>query len=517
MKMIFEFEILTRRLYMGINKETLTTSAGMPVPDDLNTMTAGKQGPALIQDIHLIDKLAHFDRERIPERVVHAKGAGAFGYFEVTDDVSRYTRANFLSQVGKKTGLFVRFSTVGGEKGSADAERDPRGFAVKFYTEEGNYDLVGNNTPVFFIRDPLKFPDFIHTQKRHPAKNTKDPDMFWDFLSLTPESIQQVTVLFSDRGTPKSYRNMNGYSGHTFMWYNAQGDYFWVKIHFKTQQGIQNFTREEAQRMAGMDPDYATRDLYDSIVQKNYPSWKVYAQIMTPDQVKKYRFDSFDITKVWFHGDAPLQPIGTMVLNRNPDNYFADVEQAAFSPGNFVPGIGPSPDKMLQGRLFSYHDTHRHRLGANYHLIPVNSPKAAGEKNYQRDGAMRVDSNGSGSPVYYPNTFGGPAPNPAVNVPPVDISGMAARHSYTLTDDDFYQAGQLYRKAMNDIDRDHLIGNIVAHLGNAQKRIQVRQTALFYKADTDYGRRVAEGLGLNVDEIKAIAAVSQEERVKATS
>ena len=500
-----------------MKKKTLTTSHGMPVADDQNTMTAGKKGPALIQDIHLIEKLAHFDRERIPERVVHAKGAGAYGYFEVTHDVTKYTRANFLSKVGKRTEVFVRFSTVGGEKGSADSERDPRGFAVKFYTEEGNYDMVGNNTPVFFIRDPLKFPDFIHTQKRHPAKNTKDANMFWDFLSLTPESIHQVTVLFSDRGTPKSYRFMNGYSGHTFMWYNDKGEHFWVKIHFKTEQGSQNLTREEAVRLAGEDPDQATRDLYDSIDQGDYPAWKVYVQVMTPEQVEKYRFDSFDITKVWPHGDVPLQPFGRMVLNRNPENYFADVEQAAFSPGNFVPGIGPSPDKMLQGRLFSYHDTHRHRLGPNYHLLPVNAPKAAPETSNQRDGFMRVDDNGGGGPNYYPNSFGGPAPDPRVGQPPVDVSGMAARHSYTLSDDDFVQAGNLYRNVMTDQDRDHLIGNIVTHLRNAQKRIQRRQTALFYKADEDYGTRVANGLELDLAEVKRLAAMSQEDRVEATS
>ena len=490
-----------------MKKKTLTTSFGMPVANDLNTETAGKKGPALVQDIHLIEKLAHFDRERIPERVVHAKGAGAYGYFEVTDDVTKYTRAKFLSKVGKRTEVFVRFSTVGGEKGSADSERDPRGFAVKFYTEEGNYDMVGNNTPVFFIRDPLKFPDFIHTQKRHPAKNTKDPDMFWDFLSLTPESIHQVTVLFSDRGTPKNYRHMNGYSGHTYMWYNANGDYFWVKIHFKTEQKIQNLTREEAGRLAGEDPDHATRDLYDSIEQGDYPAWKVYVQVMTPEQVENYRFDSFDITKVWPHGDAPLQPFGRMVLNRNPENYFADVEQAAFSPGDFVPGIGPSPDKMLQGRLFSYHDTHRHRLGPNYHLLPVIASKASPENNYH---------NGGGGPNYYPNSMNGSAPDPQVAPPPLDVSGMAARHAYTLTDDDFVQAGDLYRNVMTDVDRDHLIGNIVTHLGNAQKRIQLRQTALFYKADTEYGIRVAEGLGLDPTRIERLAAMSQEERVEAT-
>ncbi|MBM3956760.1 MAG: catalase, partial [Gemmatimonadetes bacterium] len=442
---------------------------------------------------------------------------GAHGYFEVTHDVTKYTRAAFLSEVGKRTEVFARFSTVGGEKGSADSERDPRGFAVKFYTEEGNYDFVGNNTPVFFIRDPLKFPDFIHTQKRHPAKNTKDPDMFWDFLSLTPESAHQVTILFSDRGTPRSYRHINGYSGHTFMWYNAGGEYYWVKIHFKTDQGIQNLTRQEATRLAGEDPDYATRDLYQAIERGEYPSWSVYAQIMTPEQVRRYRFDSFDITKVWRHADAPLNPVGRMVLDRNPVNYFAEVEQSAFSPGNLVPGIGPSPDKMLQGRLFSYHDTHRHRLGPNYHLLPINAPRAAPMTSYQRDGAMRVDDGGGAGPNYYPNTFGGPAPDATVAAPPIDVSGMAARHAYTLTDDDFVQPGDLYRKVMTGKDREHLVGNIVAHLGGAQKRIQLRQTALFWKADPDYGRRVAEGLKLPIAEVERLAAMSQEDRVKATS
>ncbi|MFC1814924.1 catalase, partial [Thermodesulfobacteriota bacterium] len=331
----------------------LTNNFGTPVGNDLNTVTAGPKGPALMQDVHLLEKLAHFDRERISERVVHAKGAGAYGYFEVTSDVTQYTKAKFLSKVGKKTDLFIRFSTVGGEKGSADSERDPRGFAVKFYTEEGNYDMVGNNTPVFFIRDPLKFPDLIHTQKRNPATNLKDADMFWDFLSLTPESIHQVTILFSDRGTPKSYRHMNGYSSHTFKWYNQKGEYYWVQLHFKTEQGIQNFTGEEADRMKSIDPDCVTRDLYEAIARDEYPSWRLEVQIMTPEQAKEYRFDPFDITKVWPHADFPPIDVGRMVLNRNPENYFAEVEQSAFSPDNFVPGIGASPDKMLQGRLFT--------------------------------------------------------------------------------------------------------------------------------------------------------------------
>jgi len=502
---------------MSEGKKTLTTGFGMPVDDDLNSMTAGPKGPVLVQDVHLIEKLAHFDRERIPERVVHAKGAGAHGHFEVTRDVTAYTRAKFLSRIGQKTDVFVRFSTVGGEKGSADSERDPRGFAVKFYTEEGNYDMVGNNTPVFFIRDPLKFPDFIHTQKRNPATNLKDPDMFWDFLSLTPESIHQVTILFSDRGTPRSYRNMNGYSSHTYMWYNAKGEHVWVQYHFKTLQGIQNFDGPEADRMRGVDPDVATRDLHDAIAKGQFPAWRVEVQIMTPDQAKSYRFDPFDITKVWPHADFPPIEIGRMVLDRNPENYFAEVEQAAFSPGNFVPGIGPSPDKMLQGRLFSYHDTHRHRLGPNYHLLPVNAPKAAPMASYQRDGAMRADGNGGGAPNYWPNSFGGPAPDPGFALPPVDVAGMAARHAYVLGDVDFVQAGALYRKVMTDTDREHLVANIVGHLKGAQKRIQLRQTALFFKADAEYGEKVAKGLGLDANEVRKLAAMSQEDRLKVTA
>ncbi len=502
---------------MKDKKRVLTTGFGMAVDNDLNSMTAGIKGPVLIQDVHLTEKLAHFDRERIPERVVHAKGTGAHGYFEVTHDVTKYTRAKFLSEVGKKTDVFVRFSTVGGERGSADSERDPRGFAMKFYTEEGNYDMVGNNTPVFFIRDPLKFPDFIHTQKRNPASNLKDADMFWDFLSLTPESIHQVTILFSDRGTPRTFRNMNGYSSHTYMWYNKKGEYYWVMLHFKTEQGIDNFTGEEAERMRGIDPDCVTRDLYKAIERGDYPSWRLEVQIMTPEQAKKYRFDPFDITKVWPHGDFPPMDVGRFVLNRNPKNYFAEVEQAAFSPGNFVPGIGPSPDKMLQGRLFSYHDTHRHRLGPNYHLLPINAPRECRMDSYQRDGYMRLDDNGGGEPNYWPNSFGGPNPDPDFVFPKLDISGMAARYAYELGDVDFVQPGDLYNKVMKDKDREHLVSNIVGHLKNAQKRIQLRQTALFYKVDSDYGERVAKGLGLSVDDVKKLAAMSQEERVEATA
>ena len=502
---------------MPEDKKTLTTAFGIPVADDQNSFTAGERGPVLMQDAHLLEKLGHFDRERIPERVVHAKGAGAYGYFEVTADVTRWTKARFLSKVGKKTDLFARFSTVGGERGSADTARDPRGFAVKFYTEDGNYDLVGNNTPVFFIRDPLKFPDFIHTQKRHPGTNLPDPDMFWDFLSLTPESIHQVTILFSDRGTPDGFRHMNGYSSHTYKWYNNKGEYFWVQYHLKTDQHIKNLVRDEAKRLAGLDPDYATRDLYQAIARGEYPSWTLEMQILTPEQAKHFKWDIFDITKVWPHKEVPPITIGKMVLNRNPENYFAEVEQAAFCPGNVVPGIAVSPDKMLQARVFSYHDTHLHRLGPNYHLIPVNAPKYSPETSYQRDGFMRVDEGGKGGPNYWPNSFGGPEPNPAAGEPRFDLAGQAGRYSFTFPNDDFVQPGNLYREVMKEQDRANLVGNIVDHLGKAKKRIQYRQTALFYKADKEYGTRVAQGLNLNLQEVERLAAMTYEQRAQATS
>jgi catalase len=495
----------------------LTTNFGKPVGDDQNSLTVGSPGYTLMSDVHMAEKLAHFNRERIPERVVHAKGAGAHGYFEVTHDVTKYTCAKFLSEVGKKTEVFARFSTVGGEKGSADAERDPRGFAVKFYTEEGNYDMTGNNTPVFFIRDPIKFPDFIHTQKRNPVTNAKDPDAFWDFFSLTPESMHQVTILFSDRGTPKSFRHMDGFAGHAFKWYTEKGDYWWVKLHFKTEQGVQSFTREEAGAMIARDPDHATRDLFESIKKGDFPAWKVHIQVMPPKDAGTYRFDPFDVTKVLPHGDYPLIPLGRMVLNRNPENYFAEVEQSAFCPGNIVPGFALAPDKMLQARAVFYHDAQRHRLGPNFHLLPINAPKAGVMDNYQRDGAMRTDANAGGAPNYYPNTFGGSAPDPKAAEPAFDFSGEIGRRRYPKTDGDFVQAGNLYRKVMDDTAREHLVGNIVAHLGNAVKRIQLRQTALFCNADTDYGTRVARGLGVDAREVERLAGMTQAERVKATS
>ncbi|MBU1001421.1 MAG: catalase [Proteobacteria bacterium] len=502
---------------MTKKKSVLTGAFGAPVGNDLNSKTAGPRGPVLMEDVHLLEKLSHFDRERIPERVVHAKGAGAYGVFEVTADVTKYTRAKFLSKVGKKTDVFARFSTVGGEKGSADAERDPRGFALKFYTEEGNYDMTGNNTPVFFIRDPLKFPDFIHTQKRNPATNCKDPDMFWDFLSLTPESIHQVTVLFSDRGIPATYRHMNGYSSHTYKWYNDKGEYFWVQYHFKTDQGIRNLTRQEAAAMCAKDPDHATRDLFEAIARGDHPSWTLEMQIMTPEQARDYRYDIFDITKVWPHADVPAIKVGKLTLNRNPVNYFAEVEQAAFNPSNFVPGIAASPDKMLQGRLFSYHDTHLHRLGPNYHLIPVNQAKHASEASYQRDGAMRTDDGGGSGPNYWPNSMGGPGPDAGFNEPPMVLEGDGGRHEFAHPNDDFVQPGNLFREVMTAQDREHLIGNIVAHLGGAQQRLQLRQTALFFKADPEYGRGVAQGLGLDLGKVRKLAAMGQDDRVRATA
>ncbi|MBD2533058.1 catalase [Nostoc flagelliforme FACHB-838] len=477
----------------------LTTSFGIPISDNQNSLTAGSNGPILLQDLYLIEKLAHFNRERIPERVVHAKGAAAHGYFEVTNDVTQWTKAKFLERVGKQTPVFVRFSTVAGEKGSADTVRDPRGFAVKFYTEEGNYDLVGNNTPVFFVRDPMKFPDFIHSQKRNPQTNCKDPNMVWDFLSLTPESTHQATILYSDRGTPKSYRHMNGYGSHTFKWINAQGEAVWIKYHFKTEQGIQNFTREEAIQIAGVDPDYTTRELFEAIAKNEQAAWKVYVQIMTLEDASSYRFNPFDITKVWSRKDYPLTPIGRLVLNRNPDNHFAEVEQVAFSPANVVPGIDFSPDKMLQGRLFAYADAHRYRLGGNYGLLPINCPHARKAINYQRDGLMRFDDNGSSSVNYEPNSFGGPKEAQQYKEPPYSISGDADRTALEHNNDDFTQAGDLYR-LMKEEEKARLVDNLVDSLKPAKREFQLRQIPHFYNADLEYGIRVAQGLGIDIEE-----------------
>ncbi|WP_336881049.1 catalase KatA [Priestia koreensis] len=481
---------------MTKKNQHLTTSWGAPVGDNQHSMTAGSRGPTLIQDVHLLEKLAHFNRERVPERVVHAKGAGAHGYFEVTKDVTAYTKAAFLSDVGKRTPLFVRFSTVAGENGSADSVRDPRGFAVKFYTEEGNYDLVGNNTPVFFIRDAIKFPDFIHTQKRHPATHLKNPNAVWDFWSLSPESLHQVTILMSDRGIPATYRHMHGFGSHTFKWVNEDGDGVWVKYHFKTEQGIKNLTEEMGQRLAGENPDSHTEDLYNAIENGDYPAWRLYVQIMPIEDADTYRFDPFDVTKVWSQKDYPLQEVGRMVLDRNPENYFAEVEQATFSPGTLVPGIDVSPDKMLQGRLFAYHDAHRYRVGANHQALPINRPKTD-VHTYQRDGQMRFDNNGGGSIYYEPNSLNGPKESPQHKPAAYPVSGVADSVAYDQ-DDHYTQAGDLYRLLTKD-ERTRLISNIVGAMKPVESdEIKRRQIEHFYKADPEYGIRVAEGLGLSV-------------------
>lgn len=474
----------------------LTSDSGAPRPDNQHSLTAGERGPVLMQDHQLVEKLAAFVRERIPERVVHAKGAGAHGYFEVTHDLSSYTKAHLFGAVGRRTPLIARFSTVGGEKGSADADRDPRGFALKFYTAEGNYDLVGNNTPVFFIRDAFKFPDMVHTHKRNPATNCKDPNAFWDFFSHSPESTHQVTILFSDRGIPANYRQMHGFGSHTFKWVNAAGEAVWVKYHFKTEQGIANLHAEEAARIAGTDPDHATRDLFEHITAGKFPAWKVSVQIMPEADAATYRFDPFDVTKVWLYKDYPLIPLGRMVLDRNAENFFAEIEQAAFSPSNFVPGIEPSPDKLLQGRIFSYPDAHRYRLGANFAQIPVNRPQVP-VANHHRDGAMRVDGNGGGRPNYAPNSYGGPDAVPSAQEKPIPLAGAAARTDYPKQGkaDDFEQAGMLYR-VMKPDEQARLVANIAGHLGNAERQIQLRQVEHFRKADAGYGAAVAKALGL---------------------
>ena len=474
------------------DNDDLTTAAGIPVADNQNSLTAGPRGPVLMQDFHLIEKMAHFNRERIPERVVHAKGAGAFGIFTVTGDITRYTRARVFSEIGKKTEVLVRFSTVGGEKGSADSARDPRGFAVKFYTEEGNWDLVGNNTPVFFVRDPLKFSDFIHTQKRDPQTNLKSPTMMWDFWSLSPESLHQVTILFSDRGTPKNYRHMDGFSSHTFSLINSTGERVWVKFHLKTKQGIRNLTREESIRLAGENPDHATQDLFQAIANGHYPKWRLSIQIMPEIEAGDYHINPFDLTKVWPHVDYPLIEVGELKLNRNPENYFAEIEQASFAPANVVPGISFSPDKMLQARVLSYTDAHRYRLGVNYESLPVNRPKCP-VNHYHRDGAMRFDENGGATPNYEPNSLNGPKENPTYAEPPLRILGDAARYDHRAGNDDYKQAGDLFRLMKLD-ERVRLISNIVDSMKSIPPEIQSRQIAHFYKVDPDYGRSVEKGL-----------------------
>ncbi|XP_045462937.1 catalase [Harmonia axyridis] len=478
-----------------------TTAHGTPITDKDATLTVGRRGPILLHDVPLIEELAHFDRERIPERVVHAKGAGAFGYFEVTHDITKYTRAKVFSQIGKKTPIAVRFSTVGGESGSADTVRDPRGFAVKFYTEDGIWDLVGNNTPIFFIRDPILFPSFIHTQKRNPQTHLKDADMFWDFLTLRPESIHQTMFLFSDRGIPDGYRHMNGYGSHAFKLVNSNGEYCFCKFHYKTDQGIKNLNVQRAGELAGSDPDYSIRDLYNAIARGDNPSWTFYIQVMTNEQAMKCPFNPFDLTKVWSHSEYPLIPVGKLVLNRNPENYFAEVEQVAFSPAHMVPGIEPSPDKMLLGRIFSYGDTHRHRLGPNYLQLPVNCPFRTA--NYIRDGPFVIHNQGA-APNYHPNSFLGPT-NDTENkiLSSESISGDVKRFD-TWDDDNFSQASIFYRKTLTNEERERLLNNIVGNLKDASDFIQLRAVKNFSQIDVSFGEKIAEGLKLQRKTVAAL-------------
>ncbi|WP_404816829.1 catalase [Streptomyces thermolineatus] len=473
----------------------LTTESGAPVADNQNSEVAGLGGPVLLQDQHLIEKLARFNREQIPERIVHARGAGAYGTFTVTADVTRYTRAKFLSEVGKQTEVFARFSTVAGSLGAADAVRDPRGFALKFYTEEGNYDLVGNNTPVFFIKDAIKFPDFIHTQKRDPYTGSQEADNVWDFWGLSPESTHQVTWLFGDRGIPASYRHMDGFGSHSFQWNNADGEVFWVKYHFKTDQGIKCLTQAEANRLAGEDPDSHQRDLRESIERGEFPTWTVYVQIMPADEAATYRFNPFDLTKVWPHADYPRIEIGKFELNRNPDNIFAEVEQSIFSPAHFVPGIGPSPDKMLQGRLFGYADAHRYRVGINADQLPVNRPHATEARTYGRDGHM-YDGRHGRAKNYEPNSFGGPAETGAPLWQPAAVTGYTGNHAAPShpEDNDFVQAGNLYR-LMSEEEKGRLIDNLAGFIAKVSREdIADRAINNFRQADAEYGKRLEEAV-----------------------
>lgn len=476
----------------------LTTSSGCPIDDKKAVLTVGERGPMLIQDFTFLDEMAHFGQERIPERVVHAKGAGAFGYFEITHDISQYSKACVFNKIGKRTPLGIRFSTVGGESGSADTARDPRGFAVKFYTEDGNWDLVGNNTPIFFIRDPIFFPSFIHTQKRNPVTHLKDPNMFWDFISLRPETTHQVSFLFSDRGTPDGYRHMNGYGSHTFKLVNAQNEAVYCKFHLKTDQGIKNLSGDRAGDIASSDPDYAIRDLYNAIADGNFPSWSFYIQVMTFEEAEKFRFNPFDLTKVWSQKEFPLIPVGRVVLDRNPTNYFAEVEQIAFSPAHMIPGIEASPDKMLQGRLFSYSDTHRHRLGTNYQQLPVNCPMQARPQNYQRDGPACTTDNQTGAPNYFPNSFKGPADDLKYAQHSVSYSGDVRRYR-TDDDDNFTQPGIFWRDVLSEDDRRALVANMAGHLKDAAQFLQERTVKNWSQADKDWGARLQRAL----DEFKS--------------
>ncbi len=478
----------------------LTTTAGAPIADNQNSLSAGPRGPVLLQDYQLLEKLAHQNRERIPERVVHAKGWGAFGTFTVTHDISKYTRARIFSQVGKATEMVARFSTVAGEQGAADAERDVRGFSLKFYTEEGNWDLVGNNTPVFFVRDPMKFPDFIRTQKRHPATNMRSPTAMWDFWSLSPESLHQVTILMSDRGIPKSPMHMNGYGSHTYAFWNDAGERYWVKFHFKTVQGHVHYTNAEAETLIGKTRESYQEELYGAIDRGEFPKWRMQVQIMPEMDADKTTSNPFDLTKVWPHAEYPVYDVGILELNRNAANYFTDIENAAYSPSNIVPGIGFSPDKMLQARIFSYADAHRHRLGTHYEALPVNAPKVE-VHHYNKDGAMRFFRNDSGNPdaYYEPNSFDGPKEDPSVMEPPLRISGNAERYNHRIGNDDYSQPRALFN-LFDDAQKARLFSNYAAAMGGVPDFILERQFALLDLVHPDYGRGVRDAVARSRDD-----------------
>ncbi|MBU0960593.1 MAG: catalase [Proteobacteria bacterium] len=478
-----------------MSSKTMTTTGGNPIADNQNSLTAGARGPVLMQDYQLLEKLAHQNRERVPERVVHAKGSGAHGTLRITHDLRKYTKAKLFSEVGKETPVFLRFSTVAGERGAADAERDVRGFALKFYTEQGNFDLVGNNTPVFFIRDPLKFPDFIHTQKRHPKSNLRSNTAMWDFWSLSPESLHQVTTLFSDRGLPKSFRHINGYGSHTYSFINDAGERFWVKFHFKTQQGIKCLTNSEGEAIIAKDRESNQRDLFESIERGDFPKWTVQVQIMPEMEAENYHLNPFDLTKVWPHKDYPCMDVGVLELNRNPENYFAEVEQASFSPSNIVPGISWSPDKMLQARIFSYADAHRYRVGTHYEMLPINKPLAP-VNTYHMDGSMRLDAPGGPDAYYEPNSFNGPAQDESFREPPLKISGDADRYNHREGNDDYTQPGNLFRLMSGD-QKNQLFNNLAAAMEGVPVDIVQRQLGHFHKADPAYAAGVAAALGVD--------------------
>ncbi len=483
---------------MSSNKK-LTFNNGAPVPNNQNSLTAGPRGPMLLQDTWFLEKLAHFDREVIPERRMHAKGSGAYGHFTVTHDITKYTRAKIFSEIGKKTDLFVRFSTVAGERGAADAERDIRGFAIKFYTDEGNWDMVGNNTPVFFLRDPLKFPDLNHAVKRDPRTNMRSAQNNWDFWTGLPEALHQVTVVMSDRGIPYSYRHMHGFGSHTFSFINAKNERFWVKFHFVTQQGVKNLTDEEAAAIVAGDRESFQKDLLESIDNGDFPRWKLFVQVLEETKAEELGYHPFDLTKVWYKKDAPLIEVGVMELNRNPANYFAEVEQAAFNPASVVPGISFSPDKMLQGRLFSYGDAQRYRLGVNHHLIPVNASRCPFH-SYHRDGQMRVDGNYGATAGYEPNTVGEWQEQPDFSEPPLKISGDADRWNYTCDDADYFeQPGKLFR-LMNDEQKEALFGNTGRAIAGVSLDVQQRHVYHCHKADPDYGKGVAKAIGISLED-----------------